>query len=97
MTADDADHLVLLSSPKPLRDPRRTLRFKSSSNAEAAESFAEIARGKDPYFTIHDFRSKCQRAPNINERIRPREVRLTEIVLQTNTKVRDTLNFPLLA
>ena len=38
-----------------------------------------------------------QRAPETSEPNGPRAKRLTRIVVQTNTNLRDTLNFPLLA
>ena len=37
------------------------------------------------------------KAPEISEPNRPRGMRLTQIVLQTNTNLRETRNFPLLA
>ena len=38
-----------------------------------------------------------QRAPNTNEPDGPRTIRLPQDISRTNTKVRDTLNFPVLA
>ena len=38
-----------------------------------------------------------QRAPETSEPNGPRAMRLTQIIVQTNTNLRETLNFPLLA